>query len=191
MPLPTGCNARKSGGFTLIELMIVIAIIGILAAIAIPNFLKFQCRAKQSEPKASLAAFFTAEKSFFAEYNTYGTDLVSVDWIPDGSPLYIYGMSQTFPAAGSVASLNTWDPTRNNTMNAGVIAVPARYSTAKTKDLAGAQLVVGDLPTTAVSGQDFTAGAAGDIDTDPGISLDQWVMNSQKILLNTENDCST
>jgi len=46
-------------GFTLIELMIVVAIIGILAAIAIPNFLKFQAKSKQSEAKSNLGAIFT------------------------------------------------------------------------------------------------------------------------------------
>ena len=63
-------NARR-GGFTLIELMIVVAIIGILAAIAIPNFLRFQLKAKSSEGKTNLAAIRTAEESYFAEYGVY------------------------------------------------------------------------------------------------------------------------
>ena len=42
---------RNRQGFSLTELMIVVAIIGILAVIAIPNFLKYQARAKQSEAK--------------------------------------------------------------------------------------------------------------------------------------------
>ena len=64
-------NLRKREGFTLIELMIVVAIIGILAAIAIPNFLRFQLRAKAGEGKVNLAAIRTAEEGFFAEFSTY------------------------------------------------------------------------------------------------------------------------
>jgi type IV pilus assembly protein PilA len=62
---------HRRGGFTLIELMIVVAIIGILAAIAIPNFLRFQLKAKSSEGKTNLAAIRTAEESYFAEYGLY------------------------------------------------------------------------------------------------------------------------
>lgn len=58
-------------GFTLIELMIVVAIIGILAAIAIPNFLSYQCKARQSEAKQGLGAMRTSQEAYFAEFDTY------------------------------------------------------------------------------------------------------------------------
>jgi len=63
--------SRTNKGFTLIELMIVVAIIGILAAIAIPNFLRFQLKAKTSESKVNLAAIRTAEESYLAEFGNY------------------------------------------------------------------------------------------------------------------------
>ena len=66
---------KRREGFTLIELMIVVAIIGILAAIAIPNFLRFQLRSKTGEAKANLAAIRTAEEGYFSEYSTYVAQL--------------------------------------------------------------------------------------------------------------------
>ena len=74
-------HARR-GGFTLIELMIVVAIIGILAAIAIPNFLRFQLRAKAGEAKVNIAAIRTAEEGRFAEFGTYQ----SAESTPGGTP---------------------------------------------------------------------------------------------------------
>ena len=58
-------------GFTLIELMIVVAIIGILAAIAIPNFLTYQLKSRQAEAKTNLQAIKTSEVAFQAERGCY------------------------------------------------------------------------------------------------------------------------
>jgi type IV pilus assembly protein PilA len=62
---------RKQEGFTLIELMIVVAIIGILAAIAIPNFLQYQMKSRQSEAKTNLMAIKTSEVSWQGERGCY------------------------------------------------------------------------------------------------------------------------
>ena len=58
-------------GFTLVELMIVVAIIGILAAIAIPNFLNFRLKAKSSEAKSNLGAIRSTEVAYFAEWSVW------------------------------------------------------------------------------------------------------------------------
>ena len=62
---------RNKKGFTLIELMIVVAIIAILAAIAIPNFLKFQAKSKQSEARTLLTGIYEAELAYFATENEF------------------------------------------------------------------------------------------------------------------------
>jgi len=127
---------NRKGGFTLIELMIVVAIIGILAAIAIPNFLRFQLKAKSSEGKVNLAAIRTAEESYLAEYGTYVTAAAT----PTTAPSTV---KQAWPAAASPPAgfdIMGWSPEG---------AVYFQYST-----------------TTAAAPPAFSANAAGDLDAD-------------------------
>ena len=62
---------QEENGFTLIELMIVVAIIGVLAAIAIPNFRDCQLRAKRNEILLNLKAIYTAEKTYQVENDRF------------------------------------------------------------------------------------------------------------------------
>ena len=62
---------RKERGFSLVELMIVVAIMAILAAIAIPSFMRFSMKSKTSEATGNLSAIRTAQESYKAENDVY------------------------------------------------------------------------------------------------------------------------
>lgn len=75
-------SLKRQDGFTLVELMVVVAIIGLLSAVAIPNFKKYQAKAKMSEAKLQLSALYTAEASFYSDYNMYSQCLVYMGFDP-------------------------------------------------------------------------------------------------------------
>ncbi|MBI5745628.1 MAG: prepilin-type N-terminal cleavage/methylation domain-containing protein [Nitrospirae bacterium] len=81
---------RSSTGFTLIELMITVAIIGILAVLASASFITFQAKSKQSEAKTNLGAIGNVAEAYKAEKDTYVTDFVGLGWAPTGSTRYGY-----------------------------------------------------------------------------------------------------
>ena len=62
---------RKNSGFTLVELLIVVAIIGILAAIAIPQFAAYRAKAYCSAAKSDLANLAIAQEAYFTDFTAY------------------------------------------------------------------------------------------------------------------------
>lgn len=70
---------RKSmRGITLLELMVVVVIIGILTAIAYPNYRQYAARAKRNEAKAALLQIATRQESFYLQNSTYTTDMTAL-----------------------------------------------------------------------------------------------------------------
>jgi type IV pilus assembly protein PilA len=168
-------------GFTLIELMIVVAIIGILAAIAIPNFIRFQARSKQGEAKSNLKSMFTAERSFYQEKDRYSGQVDEIGFAPERGNRYIYRLgdctkAEVRDAAAAVrdlAGLDTCiqvDKFKYSTITSNVPAfVPG---TAGMPAAAEGVINAANCPTC-----DFMGTAAGDIDAE-NVGIDSWVVSS-------------
>ncbi|WP_304504064.1 type IV pilin protein [Corallococcus sp. EGB] len=158
---------RKKGGFTLIELMIVVAIIGILAAIAIPNFIRFQAKSKQSEAKTNLKAIFTAQKSYFGEKDKYVTDFTVIGFDPEPANRYSYGLK-----AGCVAAVPATAAGRVDAKTGCIGQDSGKFATAPTAANAFGTLgIEGTCPSC-----NFYANAIGNVDNDP--AGDVWGITS-------------
>ena len=148
-----GKCSKTEQGFTLIELMIVVAIIGILASIAIPKYLQWQARGRQAEAKSNLSGIYTAEIAFFGENNRY-SGLTEVAFRVGGSSQqYTYRAQPTNAAGTAVGTPDVAPPAGGPTADNGVY--PA-----------------------ASSATGFTATATTNLDQDP--TLDEWHIDNSR-----------
>src|SRR5437016_4874696 len=97
-------------GFTIIELMIVVAIIAFLSMVAVPTFTKFLAKAKRAEAYMNLSSIYAAQKAYWAEHGTY-SDVLSGDggigWQPEGNINYTYGFAGSEGRNYFTGKLNT------------------------------------------------------------------------------------
>jgi type IV pilus assembly protein PilA len=75
-------NKKNQSGFTLVEMMISVAIIGVLASVSMASFKKYQAKAKTVEAKIQLAQAYTAQKSFYQIFEMYATCLDYMGYDP-------------------------------------------------------------------------------------------------------------
>ncbi len=167
---------KDEKGFTLIELMIVVAILGILAAIAIPNFMRFQAKSRQSESKTNLGSIGTAVESWRAENGTYilnGTTqtINSLGWAPQGTTRYSYWYNEN--------GTPTMFPYPAASFSTGVVAVVGGCDRSSAP---GTSAVTAAAAT-------FSAGAKGEIDSDA--TCDEWSYTNLRVLTNDVNDVSS
>lgn len=159
--------SSKQNGFTLIELMVVVVIVGILAAFAIPNFLRYRAKAMQAEARSNLAEIFVAETSFFTERKEFGnfTD-IGFAIAAGGTNRYTYrtglGIAAGMGANGGTlcGPSGSCDTIQTETPSVGMITYTGAAGVAMTS----------------VSG--FTATAAADLDADA--THDGWYVNDSK-----------
>lgn len=187
---------RPSGirGYSLVELMVTVAIAGTLAAIAIPNYQGYVARSRQTEAKTALTWAYTAEQAFFTESGYYTSCLADIGFKISGQQRY-YAVGFTAAAAGA-STCGTAGTAACNTTNTGTCAVGTVTGGEGTlyKTVSASNVRVngtlgfpadGSFPTVGIGKAAFSAGAVGNISGRSGASFDKWTIDHTKNLLNS------
>ncbi len=205
---------RTITGFTLVELMVVVAIIGILAAIAIPNFKTYQAKARQTEARLGLSNVFTAESAFSVENSTFSSCIAGIGYGSDSSKrFYTVGFSDAAATAGFCGSdtkqqcnsinyavvpavglcpANTNPPPASGCPAAGCAAGASapfltHFPASQTANgvAVPGQAALAAPQASVVKTAIFTAVAAGFVSTGAGAVNDIWTIDQNKALQNS------
>ncbi|WP_413584752.1 type IV pilin protein [Bdellovibrio sp. HCB274] len=177
----------SQAGFSLVELMVVVAIIGVLASIAVPAVNKYIAKARQSEAKTNLASLYTSEKAFYAEYTTFDSRFQAVGYSPEGQLRYNVGFLTKGPDATAANGFN------NTTIGAGNWTT-LTYCGSSGAIVNGCAMLNGatglvngvTLPASTTSQTNFTAAAGAVIHSGVGTG-DTWTMTDAKLLTNVSS----
>lgn len=109
----------RGKGFTLIELMIVVAIVGILAAVAYPSYREYVLRSHRTDAKSALLSAAQRMEKFYTEKMTYdtatlGTAAGDIASTKSADEFYTIGFDTTPTAAGACSATATTNSTAND-----------------------------------------------------------------------------
>lgn len=146
--------------------VVFIPVIGILAAIAIPNFIKFQSRSKQSECKVNLRGAYMASQSYQTEKGQYAVNPAEIGWSPERGNRYLYAFALDGPIAA-----NTGMPAKDAV---GIGADTGKHA-GISNDVLRNGIPAGVEP--GLRGEGITIVCVGNIDNDD--TLDVWSVSSE------------
>lgn len=186
-------SRTSQGGFSLVELMVVVAIIGVLASIAVPAVNKYIAKARQSEAKTSLSSLYTSEKAFYAEYTAYHTAFQAVGYSPEGKMRYNVGFGGVGASNAGIANgFNT--AITNTAFNTSGYCVAGGGTMTSVQSCAILNGATGTTPpalaatyTVSTTAGTFTAGAAANIHSGGVAAGDVWSIDHNKDLRNVTN----
>ena len=167
--------------FSLIELMLVVAIIGILATVAVPNFYKFQAKSRQAEVRGHLGGIYMGENAFTAEWLQYYGDLRDIGFSPTGTMKYVVGFAGTNAAPVAPFTGSSAGCAAGAAFNTGIACAAPQANTAAAPAFAAATAAgpcaAGANPTAA----SFTISAIGAIG---GGANDIWTLTENQAICN-------
>lgn len=170
---------KKQEGFTLVELMVVVAIIGILSAVAIPNFKRYQAKSKVSEAKLSLAGVYTAMTTLQSDYDTFATCLDFGGFARPANNYYAIGFDAQDAALEGDVDARLGNAACTGSADDGGHYVSVRGTGGPAT---GALTNFGGMNITSAL---FIAGAEGNISADEA-NTDQWTIDQEKTLTNVQ-----
>jgi type IV pilus assembly protein PilA len=177
-------RVKKSAGFSLVELMVVVAIIGILAAMSMGQIQKQIAKARQSEAKTNLAMLYTAEKTFWSEFATFCTDFRVIGISYEGDMRYFIGFALDHkPYADAVTAGYTPAVGGGSGVFAATNVTCAAAPLGNCRILESSGLLPLALAGTSASGSIYTASSSAYIFL--AANIDVWTINQDKMLVNS------